>query len=150
MSIYLHTFPSEPVRDFFETKSESTLRYVVDPHIEEFVRDELLNTLKFLVSLHNSGAAPLEQPLYQQLASTYTELYKTTSWEKLFDTEQEFLTFLRTVCNLRDTCLNSLLYSLIVAGVHPDKADLALQELMRDYDISFMDLQYRQLTAPRY
>lgn len=150
MSIYLHTFTSEPIRDFLATKSDATLDYKVDSHIEEFVRDELLNTLKFLVGVHASGAVSIDQQCYQQLTSTYVDLYKTTSWNKLFDTESEFLTFLRTVCNLRDTCLNSLLYALITAGVHPDKADLALQELMRDYDISFMDLQYRQLTATRH
>ena len=150
MSIYLHTFTSEPIRDFLETRSEATLSYKVDHRIEEFVRDELLNTLKFLVGSHNSGAVPLSQDSHQQLTNAYVELCKTHSWEGLFDTEQEFLIFLRTVCNLRDTCLNSLLYSLITSGVHPDKADVALQELMRDYDISSMDLQYRQLTAPRY
>lgn len=148
MRTFIHTFTCDPINQFLNEQSEGV--YEVDTHIEEFVRDELLNTLKFIIAFHGAKLMPPKQKECSDMMNAFTELYKSSSWDVLFDSEVDFLAFLRTVCDLRNTYLNSLLYSLIKKGVSQDKARLALQELMVDYDISFIDLQHRQLTAPRY
>lgn len=150
MSLHVHNFNSDPIYNLMSEMNSATETYKVDTHIEELVREELLNTLKFIVALYDSQVLTVDERVYKQAMEIFLELHKSYSWKVSFDSEIEFLTFLRTICDLRDTYLNSLLYILIKNGVHPDKAGLALQKMMRAYDISSLDLQHRQLTASRY
>lgn len=145
---YLGDNSAQPLLDLYNmSDSYKSSSYKPSGLIEEVVHEDLINTLAFFYYVYGAGLPFLSEERVEELMGDRRGFQASNKWTDHFDSEGEFLTYLKKLSDFRDTILNSLLFRLVKNGVPVEEATEALWNLKETYGISSMDWQYRQITS---
>lgn len=110
--------------------------------IEEVVLDELKCIFRLALA---SGMVTDE--LERKYKYLLTHFDYTNTWTELFSSEEEFLAFLREMTIQRDTIKSKMARKMLRNGVDRDKVLEEILYICYEFNLSTIDLEFRQLTA---